>query len=220
MWPIRPAAAGFATTSPPGRPDVAAFPRAAWLSAARRALATAPAETLDYSDPRGLPDLREAIAAYLARMRGVRANPERVVICGGFTQGWALLCDVLAHSGAKTVAMEVHGVQHHRRIAARRDLEILNLAVDDAGAVIKPGGGAAMLVTAAHQFPLGVALAPQRRADAVRWAQAQSCLVIEDDFDGEFRYDRQPIGAMQALAPEHVVYAGTASKSLAPGLRL
>lgn len=204
----------------PGQPDVTAFPRPLWLSAARRALAAAPAESLGYSDPRGLPVLRAAVAEYLARVRGVRTDPDRVVICAGFRQGWALLCDVLHDRGAKAVAMEVHGVQDHRRSATRRGLRIVNLAVDGDGALIEPRDAGALFLTPAHQFPLGVALAPQRRAQAIRWAQDQDRLVIEDDYDGEFRHDRQPVGAMQAHAPEHVIYTGTVSKSLVPGVRL
>jgi GntR family transcriptional regulator/MocR family aminotransferase len=150
----------------------------------------------------------------------VRADADRVVICAGFTQGWGLMCGVLHDRGVRTVAMEAHGVGDHRRIATLHRLRITDLAVDSAGAVIDPDDAGAILLTAAHQFPLGVALVPARRAQAVAWAQERGGLVIEDDYDGEFRYDRHPVGAMQALAPEHVVYAGTASKSLAPGLRL
>jgi len=204
----------------PGRPELAAFPRSAWLTAARRALAAAPAHTLGYTDPRGLPELRTAVAEYLARARGVSADPDRVVICAGFTQGWGLICGVLHNRGVRSIAMETHGVADHRRIARSHRLRIRDLAVDPGGAVIEPDDAGAILLTPAHQFPLGMALAPPRRAQAVAWAKERGGLVIEDDYDGEFRYDRHPVGAMQALAPEHVVYAGTASKSLAPGLRL
>jgi GntR family transcriptional regulator/MocR family aminotransferase len=117
--------------------------------------------------------------------------------------------------------MEAYGVHDHRLIAADSGLRIRFLPVDDACAELATLGGAdAALLTTAHQFPLGVALAPPRRAQAVRWASRSGGVLIEDDYDGEFRYDRQPVGAMEALAPEHVIYAGTASKSLAPGLRL
>jgi GntR family transcriptional regulator/MocR family aminotransferase len=204
----------------PGWPDVAAFPRSPWLSAVRRALAAAPANALGYIDPRGRPELRTAVAEYLARARGVRADPDRIVICAGFTQGWGLVCGVLHDRGARTVAMEAHGVGDHRRIATRHRLRIRDLAVDSGGAVIEPDDASVILLTAAHQFPLGMALVPARRAQAVAWAKQRGGLVVEDDYDGEFRYDRHPVGAMQALAPEHVVYAGTTSKSLAPGLRL
>jgi GntR family transcriptional regulator / MocR family aminotransferase len=204
-----------------GSPDSTSFPRSAWLSATRRALHAAPPEALGYSDPRGRPELRHALADYLARARGVYTNPDQIVICAGFTQGLGLICRALRGAGAKTLAMEAYGVQDHRRIVADSGLRIRSLPVDEDGADVGQLQDAqAVLLTAAHQFPLGAALAPHRRSQAVRWASETSGVVIEDDYDGEFRYDRDPVGAMQALAPDNVVYAGTASKSLAPGVRL
>jgi GntR family transcriptional regulator / MocR family aminotransferase len=216
----------------PGNPDLAGFPRAAWLAASRRALATAPARALGYADPRGLEVLRDAVARYLARARGVLAAPDRVVVCAGFAEGLQLLCEVLRDGGADSLAVEAYGLAGHRQIAIDAGLRLAPLEVDGHGAVLArgqaspsqaadpPGKAGAILLTPAHQFPLGVALAPARRRQAVDWAARTGGLVIEDDYDGEFRYDRQAVGALQALAPEHVVYAGTASKSLAPGLRL
>ncbi len=204
----------------PGAPDLAAFPRSAWLAASRRALAAASAQTLDYSDPQGLLELRTAVADYAARARGARASPERVLICGGFTQGWSLLCGVLYRRGVRSLAMERYGVGLHRRIAERNLLDLVSMDVDERGAVIEPGGATAMLLTAAHQFPIGVALDSERRNRAIAWAAKHDGLIVEDDYDGEFRYDRQPVGALQALDGERVIYAGTVSKSLVPGLRL
>jgi GntR family transcriptional regulator/MocR family aminotransferase len=204
-----------------GSPDLSGFPRSGWLAAARRALNAAPQEALGYSDPRGRPELRSALAEYLARARGVRVTPDRLVVCSGFTQGLGLLCQVLRRRGAVTLAMEGYGQPSHRRLAAAGGLKVKTLTVDRHGAMVSELDDAgAVLLTPAHQFPLGVALSSQRRSRAVAWALDTGKLIIEDDYDGEFRYDRQPVGAMQALAPEHVVYAGTASKSLAPGLRL
>jgi len=204
-----------------GSPNLASFPRPAWLTAARRALSSATDEALGYADPRGRPELRRALADYLARARGVRTNPERIVVCSGFTQGLALLCSVLRVRGATTLATEAYGQPSHRAVASAVGLNLKSLSVDGHGATISEAGGAdALLLTPAHQFPMGVALAPRRRNQAVEWARDRPGVVIEDDYDGEFRYDRQPVGAVQALAPEHVVYAGSASKSLAPGLRL
>ncbi|HEY2551933.1 MAG TPA: PLP-dependent aminotransferase family protein [Streptosporangiaceae bacterium] len=203
-----------------GAPDLSDFPRAAWLAAARRALNAAPALALGYGDPRGSPELRAALAGYLARARGVRATPDRIVVCTGFAQGLTLLCQVLSDRGAGGVAIEDYGQQGTLAALAARSLSPVLLPVDDGGAVLDAAGNAdAMLLTPAHQFPLGPALSAARRALAARWATAGR-LVIEDDYDGEFRFDRQPVGALQALAPEHIVYAGTASKTLAPGLRL
>jgi GntR family transcriptional regulator / MocR family aminotransferase len=204
-----------------GSPDLSAFPRSAWLAAARRALNAAPARALGYGDPRGRPELRAALAAYLARARGVRTTPDRIVVCTGFTQGLALLCQVLRERGATTVGVEEYGQPGTLAVLAASALAPVMLPVDGSGAVLDAAGHAqAALLTPAHQFPLGPVLSPPRRAQAAGWAAATGGLVIEDDYDGEFRYDRQPVGAMQALAPEQVVYAGTASKTLAPGLRL
>jgi GntR family transcriptional regulator / MocR family aminotransferase len=204
-----------------GLPDLSAFPRAGWVSAARKALSAAPSQALGYSDPRGRPELRTALAAYLARARGVRANPDRIVVCAGVTQGVALTCQVLRERGVSRIAVEEYGRPDFGQALAAAGLAPVMLGVDGRGAVLDPAPDAkAMLLTPAHQFPLGSVLSPQRRADAARWAADSGGLIIEDDYDGEYRYDRQPVGALQALAPEHVVYAGTASKTLVPGLRL
>ena len=207
----------------PGHPDVSAFPRAAWTCALRAALEGAPDAVLQGNDPRGLPELREALAGYLGRARGVRAEPERVLVCGGFRQGLSLVCRALARRGLGRVALEDPTVPYHPEVAEAAGATVLDLPLDELGARTELLAGLradAAVVTPAHQFPLGVTLAPERRAALVAWARETGGVVIEDDYDGEFRYDRQPVGALQALDPEHVVYAGTASKALAPGLRL
>jgi GntR family transcriptional regulator / MocR family aminotransferase len=204
-----------------GLPDLSEFPRTAWLAAARKALTAAPSGAFGYGDPRGQPELRAALAAYLTRARGVRAAADQIVICSGFTQGLSLLGRVLAGSGAAAVGVEAYGHRQHREVLEVAGLRALPVPVDPLGAVIgQVPDCAALLLTPAHQFPLGVALAPPRRNQAVAWAARTGALIIEDDYDGEFRYDRRAIGAMQALAPEHVIYAGTASKTLAPAVRL
>ena len=200
-----------------GAPDLSAFPRRAWLATARKVLANAPDYLLGYPDPRGLPQLRAALADYLARARGVTADPAHIVICAGFAHGLAGISRALRATGSATLAVEAYGHQVHRDIAAGQGLRLRPLPVDGMGAVIGRAAGAdAMLLTPAHQFPLGVTLHPRRRREVADWGG----VVIEDDYDGEFRYDRQPVGALQTLAPDHVIYAGTASKSLAPSLRL
>ena len=205
----------------PGSPDVSAFPRSAWLSATRHALAGASFGALGYGDPRGQPELRAALAEYVARARGVRATPDRVVVCSGFTQGFRLLCEALRARGARTLAIERY-IQPATAEAARASrLRLAPLDVDDDGAAVERLASAdAALLTPAHQFPIGAPLAARRRVVAVEWAQASGGLIIEDDYDGEFRYDRHPLGSLQALSPQRVVYAGTASKTLAPGVRL
>ena len=204
-----------------GVPDVSAFPTSAWLAAARKALLAAPSGALSYGDPRGLPQLRAALAGYLSRARGVAATPDRVVVCAGFAQGLELLCEALRARGATTLAVEGYGHELHRRIARKEGFALTALPVDGGGAVLGDLGRAhAVLLTPTHQFPLGASLAPARRRQVTDWAASTGGVVIEDDYDGELRYDRPAVGALQALAPERVVYAGTASKSLAPGLRL
>ncbi|GAA1848993.1 PLP-dependent aminotransferase family protein [Pseudonocardia ailaonensis] len=204
----------------PGRPDVSSFPRAEWLRATRRALAAAPDEAFGYGGPRGRPELREALATYLARARGVRTDPGHIMICSGAAHALQLIATVMRHSG---IAVESHGLHVHRELLAVAGVRTPALPIDEHGARAGELAGldvGAALLTPAHQFPTGVALHPERRAAAVDWARTRGGLLIEDDYDAEFRYDRQPVGALQSLDPDHVALLGTVSKSLAPGVRL
>ncbi len=202
----------------PGSPDVGAFPAAAWLRALRRAIATAPSLAYDYGDPRGRIELRTALSGYLGRARGVIAPPERIVITSGYVQGLALLTRVL--DGAE-VAMEDPGLPFHREVVRRNGGVVVPVPVDERGVCAEElGGSGAVVVTPAHQYPTGVTLHPERRRALTDWARARGGLIVEDDYDGEFRYDRQPVGALQGMAPGQVVYLGTASKTLGPALRL
>ncbi|MFE0386127.1 PLP-dependent aminotransferase family protein [Streptomyces bungoensis] len=204
-----------------GIPDLASFPRAEWLKAARRALAAAPFQALGYGDPRGRPELRTALAGYLARARGVRTDPETIVVTAGFSHALRILGTVLRARGVRTVAVESYGLDVHRALLHDAGLTTPALPYDELGTDTRPlAGEGAVLLTAAHQFPMGTALHPDRRTAVVDWARRTGGLVLEDDYDGEFRYDRQPVGALQGLDPDRVVHLGTASKSLAPGLRL
>ncbi|MFI2430469.1 PLP-dependent aminotransferase family protein [Streptomyces sp. NPDC018693] len=205
----------------PGTPDLAAFPRAEWLKAARRALTAAPNDALGYGDPRGRVELRTALAGYLSRARGVRADPDHIVVCSGFAHGIRLLGEALHARGVRRLAVESYGIEPHWSILERAGLRTVPLPQDRHGTVVgELSDGGAVLLTPAHQFPMGDALLPERRSAVVDWARRTGGLVLEDDYDGEFRYDRQPVGALQDLDPDHVVHLGTASKSLAPGLRL
>ncbi|MFE4332972.1 PLP-dependent aminotransferase family protein [Streptomyces sp. NPDC056831] len=208
----------------PGSPDLSTFPRADWLKAARRALTAAPNDAFGYGDPRGRIELRTVLADYLARARGVYADPERIVICAGFVQALKLMGTVLRKRRVREVAVESYGLDVHWRLLADAGLRMPCLPVDGLGARTGELAGlravGAVLMTPAHQFPTGAPLHPDRRAAAVDWARGTGGLILEDDYDGEFRYDRQPVGALQGLDPERVVHLGTTSKSLAPGLRL
>ncbi|OQR60752.1 GntR family transcriptional regulator [Streptomyces maremycinicus] len=202
----------------PGSPDVGAFPAAAWLRALRRAIATAPSLAYDYGDPRGRIELRTALSGYLGRARGVIAPPERIVITSGYVQGLALLTRVLGGTG---IAMEDPGLPFHREVVRRNGGTVTPVPVDERGVRVgELGDAGAVVVTPAHQYPTGVTLHPGRRRALTEWARARDGLIVEDDYDGEFRYDRQPVGALQGMAPGRVVYLGTASKTLGPALRL
>ncbi|MCX4533160.1 PLP-dependent aminotransferase family protein [Streptomyces sp. NBC_01669] len=208
----------------PGSPDLSTFPRADWLKAARRALTAAPNDAFGYGDPHGRIELRTVLAGYLARARGVYADPERIVICSGFVHGLMLMGKVLRQRRVREVAVESYGLDMHWKLLADAGLRTPCLPLDGLGSrtgeLAGMRGVGAVLMTPAHQFPTGVPLHPDRRAAAVDWARGTGGLILEDDYDGEFRYDRQPVGALQGLDPERVVYLGTSSKSLAPGLRL
>jgi GntR family transcriptional regulator/MocR family aminotransferase len=208
----------------PGHPDLSSFPRAEWSRAVKRALDSAPFEAFGYADPHGRPELRRALAQYLARTRGVRARPCNIVVCSGAAEGVSLVAGALADAGAAAVAVEEFGLSSQWASLIRAGLRCPPLTVDSYGADVKAledmaemGG---VLLTPSHQFPLGVSLHSDRRAAVIDWARRTGGVIIEDDYDGEFRYDRSPVGALHGGDPEHVIYMGTASKSLAPGLRL
>ncbi|MFF5957863.1 MocR-like pyridoxine biosynthesis transcription factor PdxR [Streptomyces luteogriseus] len=207
----------------PGTPDLALFPRAAWAAAQRGVLAELPHQELGYPDPRGLPRLRTALAELLARRRGVVADPERLVVVSGVAQATALLGFALHARGVRAVGVEDPGSPQHDALYASAGVTAVPLPLDDEGVALEPlrsSGVRAVVTTPAHQFPTGLAYSARRRAELLDWARAVDGIVLEDDYDGDFRYDRAPVGALQGLDPDHVAYTGSVSKSLAPGLRL
>ncbi len=209
-----------------GKPDAASFPRTAWAAAARRALTAAPNDAFGPGDPRGRTELREALAEYLARVRGVRTDPARIVVCSGFAHGLRLLFGGAGGSGRGVLrgvlAVEAYGLGFHRSLLEAAGVRTVPVEVDEQGARVEEltSRARAVLLTPAHQFPTGGPLASGRRAAVVEWARGRGGLVLEDDYDGEFRYDREPVGAVQGLDPEHVIYLGSVSKSLSPAVRL
>lgn len=220
---LSPRSSGDLADFVPGTPDLSLFPRSAWTAAQRSVLADLPHEGLGYPDPRGLPALRTALAELLARRRGVVADPERIVVVSGVAQATALLASVLHARGMRTAGVEDPGSPQHHALYASAGLGTAPLPLDDEGLVPGPlyaSGVRVVVTTPAHQFPTGIAYAPRRRAELLDWARSVDGLVLEDDYDGDFRYDRAPVGALQGLDPERVAYTGSVSKSLAPGLRL
>jgi GntR family transcriptional regulator/MocR family aminotransferase len=207
-----------------GRANVSAFPRAAWLRSVRRVLTEAPDERLNYPDGRGVPELRAALAEYVNRVRGTQARAENVVITNGYAQGIALLVGILAAAGAKRLAVEDPSANDDARlVAAKLGLEVVAVPVGPQGVRVDALSNLradALILTPSHQWPTGAVLSADARAALLGWARRTGALLIEDDYDAEYRYDHAPIGAIQGLAPEHVVYTGTASKTLAPGFRL
>lgn len=207
----------------PGLPDLAGFPREGWLRSVRAAWREAPLDAVGYGDPRGAPSAREMLSAYVSRVRGVAAQPERTLMCTGFMQGFSLLCRWLAANAVERIAVEDPGWMVHRLIAEQAGLRPVPIPVDDDGldvAELRASGASAAILTPAHQFPTGSVLSGERRSALIDWAEDGDCLIVEDDFDAEFRYDRGAVGALQGLAPERVVYVGSASKRLVPGMRL
>jgi len=207
----------------PGVPDLSGFPRVAWLRAEKLVLERASVADLGYGDPRGSPWLRTELAGWLARTRGLRADPDDIIVVTGVAQALALLAQVLRARAVGEIAVEDPGSRGARDELAYWGLRPVPVPVDEHGLQVDDlvrGGLRAVLLTPAHQFPTGVVLAPRRRRDLLDWAAGADALIIEDDYDAEYRYDRAPVPALQASAPGLVAYAGSTSKTLAPGMRL
>ncbi|GAA3573670.1 PLP-dependent aminotransferase family protein [Kribbella ginsengisoli] len=206
----------------PGVPDLAAFPRAAWLKAERAVLSEMSASAFGYGDAAGAPALRLAVANWIARNRGIKADPADLIIVAGVSQALALICQVLGSEGITELAVEDPGSlgsRQHLQIWGMRTPPVL---VDEGGLrvdVLRETGAPAVLVTPAHQFPTGVVLDGERRRELMQWA-IDGGLIIEDDYDAEHRYDRPPVPAVRAMLAEQVIYTGSVSKILAPALRI
>ncbi|REE96070.1 PLP-dependent aminotransferase family protein [Thermomonospora umbrina] len=222
----QPASAVAAGASPcdlrPG-PDLGAFPRDRWAAAVRTALRTIPNDALSYPESGGVPELRVELAGYLGRVRAAHAAPDRIIVMNGVAHVLSSVVQVLVAQGHTTLAVEDPASDRQLPMLAAAGVRIVRVPVDADGldvAALAASGARAVLVTSAHQYPTGVVLAPGRRAELVAWARAVDGVVIEDDYDAEFRYDRDPVGCLQGFDPDRVVLAGSVSKSLAPALRL
>jgi len=211
-----------------GVPDLASFPRGDWVWAMREACREVATAELDYGDPRGSAALREVLAGYLRRVRAAAAGPEDLVVCTGFAQGLNLVLQVLSQLGVGRVAFEEPGYGDDEtstsvRSAGLAGAQPVRVPVDDLGvdvAALAASGARAVVVTPAHQSPTGVVLAAARRHALVEWASRHDGYIVEDDYDSEFRYDREPVGVLQGIAPDRVFTLGTVSKALAPAVRL
>ncbi|GAA3432717.1 PLP-dependent aminotransferase family protein [Kutzneria kofuensis] len=207
-----------------GVPDLRLAPREDWAWAVREVCRTAPNTAFDYGDPTGERRLREVLAAYLRRVRAVAAAADQVVVCNGMAQALGLVLRALAADGVDALAVEDPGaIGSTTEQAHAAGLTVLPVPVDEDGldvAALERSGARAVLVTPAHQWPTGVVLAGHRRQELIAWARRHNGVIIEDDYDAEFRYDRDPVGSVQGLGPDCVVSLGTVSKSLAPALRL
>jgi GntR family transcriptional regulator / MocR family aminotransferase len=213
--------AEFAYDFSPGLPDLAGFPRDRWLRSLRSAWRETPLDAVGHGDPRGVPALRAALADYLARVRGAAADPEHLLVCTGFRQGLSLTCRWLRANGIERLALEEPGWHAQRLIVEEAGLDVVPIPVDADGidvAELSRSDAEAVVVTAAHQFPTGVPLGAPRRAALIEWAESGDRLIIEDDYDAEL--GGEPVGALQGLAPDRVLYIGSASKRLTPGMRL
>jgi GntR family transcriptional regulator/MocR family aminotransferase len=206
----------------PGVPDLAAFPRSSWLRAERAVLHDLSPAALGYGDPRGAPPFRVAVANWLARSRGIRANPDEVIVVAGVAQALGLLAQTLRHDGIDVVAVEDPGSLGVRQQLQSWQLSTPPIPVDPAGLRVdelRASGAPGVLLTPAHQFPTGVVLDGHRRRELLRWAN-DGGLIIEDDYDAEHRYDRPPVPALRSMLAERVCYAASVSKLLAPALRV
>jgi GntR family transcriptional regulator/MocR family aminotransferase len=207
----------------PGQADFHGFPRRRWQTAISAALRDLPDTRLTYAPHSGTPELRRAIAAYLARARAVVAEPDQVVICCGVSHGLVATLTALRRRGARRVAVEDPAWRWQRLTVERAGLEAVPIPVDDDGLQVSELAAHdldAALVTPAHQYPTGAVLSAERRAELVAWAQRRDAILLEDDYDAEYRYDHDPMAALQGLAPAHVAFVGTVSKTLAPALRI
>jgi GntR family transcriptional regulator/MocR family aminotransferase len=211
-----------------GVPDLSSFPRGDWVWAVREACREVATADLDYGDPRGSDALREVVAGYLRRVRAAAAGQENLIVCTGFAQGLNLVLGVLNQLGVGRVAFEDPGyggveASTSVRSAGLTGAQAVHVPVDDLGvdvAALEASGARAVVVTPAHQSPTGVVLAAARRHALVEWAGRHDAFIVEDDYDSEFRYDREPVGVLQGIAPDRVFTLGTVSKSLAPAVRL
>ena len=208
----------------PGLPDLRAFPRRGWADAVQQGLTQAAPAELGSSPPAGHPRLRDVLAGYLRRVRGADADAQDVLVCRGIRDGIGLTCRALRQAGLARLGVEEPCWAQVRQAAEGAGIDCVPIAVDDAGLKVADLYAhrdlRAVAVSPAHQFPTGAVMAPERRAELLDWAESVDGIVLEDDYDAEFRYDREPVGVLQGTARARVALFGSVSKTLSPGLGL
>jgi GntR family transcriptional regulator/MocR family aminotransferase len=208
-----------------GLPALDAFPRKLWAKIGCRVLKAASANDMIYTDPLGLMSLRVALSAYLKVSRGISCRPAQIVITDGYRGSLDLICRTFLEEGQQ-VWMEDPGYYAARDLMRAAGGEIVPVPVDNQGLIVKSGIAKARsakiaIVTPSHQSPLGVTLSLARRLELLDWANEQKSWIIEDDYDGEYRYTSRPLPALKSLdLQDRVIYAGTLSKVILPALRL
>ena len=217
-----PAAPKAAISFNPGLPDLGRFPRRRWAKTLKEVCVDARPGAYGYGPVQGERSLREALAAYLWRSKGIECHAEQVVIVSGAAQGVDLLAHLWHRAG--TVVLEDPGYDHVRQVFEHNGFRLAPVPVDRRGlrtdALPVRGPCTCIYVVPSHQFPLGGVLPIQRRLALLQYARKRGALIIEDDYDSEFRYHGEPIQSLRHLAPDLVAYLGTFSKIFSPGLRL
>jgi GntR family transcriptional regulator/MocR family aminotransferase len=205
-----------------GVPDASLFPWQPWRRYLADASRRATLDTVGYGDPSGLARLRTAIARHIGLSRAVDATPDDVLVTSGAQQALGLTAQVLLRPG-DVVAVEEPGYPPARHVFAANGARVVGVPVDAEGLVVSdlPPAAALVYTTPSHQFPLGMVMSPRRRADLLEWAAKHRAAVVEDDYDSEFRYGQRSLDSLHSLDhDDRVVYVGTFSKSLLPGLRV
>ena len=206
-----------------GLPDLGAFPWDLWRKIANRTLRAYGRAPGRPASPQGVAALREAIAGHLSFVRGIACRADEIVVTSGAQQAFDLLAKALVHRPGVVVAVEDPGYPPIRAAFAAAGATVVEAPVDEEGIIVEalPAGAQVICVTPSHQFPLGVPMSPRRRQALLAFARRSGAVVIEDDYDGEYRFDSRPLDALQTLdVSGQVIYVGTFSKSLFPDLRL